>query len=224
METRLLEQLREYFPNQVIYEDGVINTSLYNANPAGKKILFITKEPNARNHDDNPDRSFVTEWNSLEPDYRFAKTIAEWSYGIINDFPPYEQAAQNAIKEKYLQRIAFMNIKKTGGNGLSREGDFLQLLSHEKYCELINQQIGIIGADIIILGLSWGSVVSKIFQSVDWKHSGYAVKVGRYKNASIIDFYHPSSRIVPAASYSLLQNVLTRIGFLGLNNAKGPGM
>ena len=40
--------------------------------------------------------------------------LAEWSYGIINDFSPYKN-----IKNKlsYLRRIAFMNVKKSGGGG-----------------------------------------------------------------------------------------------------------
>src|SRR4051794_26894795 len=104
------------FTEEGFYADGIINEDEYNACATGKRLLFIAKEPNAKNHEKNEDRSFVTEWNKTSPTYQFACRIAEWAYGILNDFPTFEQEEE---KIGYLKKIAFMNIKKSGGIGFT---------------------------------------------------------------------------------------------------------
>ncbi len=152
----------EFYPNEDFYKDGIINEDFFKN--AKKKILFITKEPNAINHDKNEDRSFVTEWNTTMPTYPFSHRIAEWTYGILNEFPVYAEAAKNAMKEDMLKKIAFMNLKKTGGTGNSALHTFSDLMKDKKHLEFIHKQIEIIEPEIIILGLAtWHDLVQRSF-------------------------------------------------------------
>ncbi len=197
----------EFYPNEVFYKDGITNEEYFDK--ANKKILFITKEPNAINHEKNEDRSFVTEWNTTMPTYPFSHRIAEWSYGILNEFPIYSDAAKNAMKNDVLKKIALMNLKKSGGTGTSAEQDFTDLIKDQKHIEYIHKQIEIIDPEIIIFGLAtWHHLVKKSFPEIVWSDSNsYHIQTGTFRKARVINFYHPSARNVPAASYSLLQNV-----------------
>jgi hypothetical protein len=200
------------FSEYDFYADGIINEHLYDECPQGKKLLFITKEPNASNHEKNEDRSFVTEWNFANPTYPFACRIAEWAYGILNDFPPFDEIPET--KQQCLKQISFMNIKKSGGKGEAVFDDVYSVAI--KQTPFILEQVNIIQPDIIITGLSGERIRNILWPDVKWKKSGYAVLVGRYKNAKMIDFYHPSSRSAPAASYSLLKNIIYSDSFRSL--------
>lgn len=141
--------------------------------------------------------------------------MAEWSYGLLNDFPPFEQTWHD--KEGFasaLFYVSFMNIKKNGGKGSSNKEEIKEHLIQNKK-RLLNQ-ISIIGPDIIVTGLTWKSLRNELFDTVNWKHSGYNIAIGKFKKAKIIDFYHPSARNAAAASYSLLENVVNSSNFKNL--------
>ncbi|MGA2408611.1 MAG: hypothetical protein ABSF81_17945 [Bacteroidales bacterium] len=180
-------------------KDGIINEPLYDN--ASKKILFIAKEPNDPDQESWDFREF---WNK-EVKYVFSYRIAEWSYGLLNDFPPYdtiwatEDSALNAIKQ-----IAFMNIKKTGGVGSSSLEEIKDHLKQND--KFIHEEIEIINPEIIITGLT--DLRTELFPNQEWIKSGYDIEITRFNSAKVIDFYHPSSRNAPAASYSLLQNIV----------------
>ncbi|MBA7541762.1 hypothetical protein ES705_34078 [subsurface metagenome] len=99
-----------------------------------------------------------------------------------------------------------MNVKKSGGGGNSNNA--VMKVYAKRDFEFIHQEIVIIEPQIIITGLSWGSLRKVVFPNIKWQSSGYEIDIGKYKQAKVIDFYHPSSRNAPAASYSLLQNVI----------------
>lgn len=103
-----------------------------------------------------------------------------------------------------------MNIKKSGGQG---QADQTIIMEHlEKNLVFLHRQIEIIAPDIIITGISWSKLRNELFPESElekkWRKSGYGVDIAKYKNAKVIDFYHPSARIPPSASYSLLQNII----------------
>jgi len=218
-----MEQLRQLFddwrktcksPQNDFYEDGIINESLYESCAPGHKILVIAKEPNAANHDQNGDLSFVTEWDNRKADYTFARVIAQWVYGIFHDFPPFDELQKDNIVEN-LRKISFMNVKKTGGRGSAVRDDIYDLVCTHK--NFITKEIEIIDPDIIILGLSFDKkIIHQIFGPCDWQNSGYSIKAAKFGSSRVIDFYHPSSRNVPAASYSLLQNIVRSAAFMRL--------
>jgi len=181
-------------------KDGIINEDRYYS--AKPKILFITKEPNNPDQNEGDFRS----WWMEEVKYTFAYRIAEWSYGILNGFPEYDEVWKSNRSRKALQQIAFMNIKKIGGGGSSQ---LSMMTEHLKMnFRFIHRQIDIIEPDIIITGTTWGELRNQLFPQTKWIQSGYDILVGRHKKAKVIDYYHPSSRTPPAASYSLLQNIV----------------
>ncbi|MFD2100125.1 hypothetical protein [Flagellimonas iocasae] len=186
--------------------DGINNEDLYSK--AKTKVLFLTKEPNNPNQEAGDFR----EWWKEGLKYTFSHRLAEWSYGILNDFPEYEKIWID--KDDYnnaIFSIAFMNVKKVGGKGRSNYSEMEEHLLLNK--DLLLRQIEIIQPNIIIMGLSWKKMRNLLFNNVKWQNSGYNVSIGKYNNAKIIDFYHPSARNAAAASYSLLQNVIQSKAF-----------
>lgn len=184
-------------------KDGIINEEQWGK--TSPKILFITKEANQSYKPCKGD--FRQDWCNKLTDYIFAYRIAEWSFGILNNFPPFEEIyCDKNLKNNTLQKISFMNVKKIGGIGLSSEADIREHFTKNKL--YIIEEIEIINPDIIILGLSFDETYhNNLYQDINWITSGYNVKIGKYNNIRFIDFYHPSVRFSPSATYSLLQNV-----------------
>lgn len=182
-------------------KDGIVDEEQYNS--ATIKILFVAKEPNNPNQDAGDFR----EWWRQELAYTFSYRIAEWSYGLLNDFPQYDDIwKEKDAAHKAIQKVSFMNIKKSGGLGNS---EYTRMMEHlEKNFDFLHKQIDIISPDIIITGTSWKELRNGLFPNVNWENSGYGIAIGRHKNSKIIDFYHPSSRTAPSASYCLLQNII----------------
>jgi len=186
--------------------DGIINEQLYQT--TSLKILFIMKEPN----DPKQEAWDFRDWWKEKIKYAFSYRIGEWSYGLFNNFPPYDDIWTNPNSVyNAIQQIAFMNIKKSGGGANS---EYERMLNHLRLnLDYLQREIQIISPDIIITGLTWKEHRNVLFNEVKWINSGYDIPIGKLKNIKIIDFYHPSSRTAPAASYSLLQNIVRSDNF-----------
>jgi len=187
-------------------KDGIINESQWNVtNP---KILFITKEPN---HYENPRAGdFREEWSKGDCNYPFAYRIAEWAFGIIQGFPEFISIRHpKDLCHEYLQKIAFMNIKKLGGGSNAIHKNLVAHLKVGRHCHFIREQIRIIDPDLIILGFSSHKrLIEMVFPDIKLNQCGYYIEVAKLGKSKVIDFYHPSSRTGPPAAYSLLQNVI----------------
>jgi len=195
-----------HFSDETFYSDGIINEEIYDQTP--QKILFIAKEPNASNHKKGNFSGFCDEWNNDRPEYGFAMRIAEWAYGILNNFPIFSDLTVD-MRYEYLKKIAFINCKKSGGGGTAGAvQEFNQLVTDQ--LDRIHYEIEIIKPEIVILCLSHSQYLRQLLfpHSTDWINSGYDVKIAKANNVKLIDFYHPSSRNVAPAAYSLLQNVM----------------
>jgi len=195
------EHVPEYRSHFV--KDGIIDENLFEQ--SYPKILFITKEPNNPKQEADDFRI----WWETELKYAFSLRISEWTYGILNKFPPYDIIKRsNSDRLNAIHHIAFMNVKKIGGGSQSEYDNIINSVNRD--FDFIHKQIEIINPDIIILGLSWKEVRTELFPDLNdkWQESGYDIAIARFNNAKVIDFYHPSSRNAPAASYSLLQNVV----------------
>ena len=105
-----------------------------------------------------------------------------------------------------------MNVKKSGGGGFTDNKEMYRIVKPQ--CAFILKEANIIQPDIIVACLSFAEgLMEDIFGKVNFINSGYNVKIGRYNDSRIINFYHPSSRNVPVAMYSLLQNVVRSEAF-----------
>ena len=68
-------------------------------------------------------------------------------------------------------------------------------------------EIKIIDPEIIVTGVSYGKIFKNLFQDFQLQDTGHDIWVGKYLNAKLIHFYHPSARTAPAAFYYLLEKV-----------------
>ncbi len=190
--------------------DGIMNEEIYlNAKP---KLLFIAKEANNPSQTEGDFRDY---WKDGAKE-TFSYRIAEWSYGIQNNFPPFDSIynSDDSVYKTALNSIAFMNVKKAAGGGLSEFEEVLSAVKSDKFFLL--KEIEIINPDIVILGLSVQEIRDNLFDNLKWVRSGYEIEIAKSENRKFIDFYHPSARNAPSAAYSLLQNVINSDSFKNL--------
>jgi len=200
---------RTVCPANRFHKDGIINEVFFDK--SNIKVLYLMKEANNAGGDSWDFR----EWFSEEIKYTFAKKLRDLSFGFQYDFPPFDERGKR--KEDLVASFhssAFMNIKKTGGKGNSSFKEVMQYTA--EHLDLIHAEIQIINPDIIVCGLSWQKLRDLIFPDAKWHKSGYNLPIGEWKDYKLIDYYHPSSRIVSSAFYSLMQNVVRHNAGIGL--------
>jgi hypothetical protein len=199
---KLFDEWENAFPDYEgrFVKDGVINEQLYKT--ARTKILFVMKEPNDPNQ---------TSWDLAEVfnqscSGNLSIRLAEWSYGILNDFPPLSSLPDIQALHDALRSTAIINLKKTGGGAQANEEEILKHTERNK--SFLQREIKIISPHIIIGCVGDERVWSILFDNINLINSGYDVPVGKWDNIKIINYYHPSYHPVPRAmSYSLLQNI-----------------
>lgn len=188
--------------------DGIINEELYQT--AKVKICFLVKEPN------DPAQDAWDLANHLNNKFKggFSIRLAEWSYGIQNDFPPIESIPATPEQlHPWLKKTAVVNVKKTGGKSLS---DIAEIAKHALQNKpFLLDQIRLIKPDILIAGVGEGKILDDLFE-VPFQNSGYDNTIGKWEGIKIINFYHPSYQVPRAMSYSLLQNVVNSDKFRNL--------
>lgn len=194
--------------------DGIIDEDSWNA-PGNRKILFIAKEANSMGEDHstwNPEDRDFRNWWKRPIKYAFSYRVAEWAYGLMNDFPQFDNIYDNEnwseFYSKTLRSIAFMDVKKTAGSGRADNGIILKHIHDD--LSFIHEQIEIIKPQLIVSSLVDYDLVNALFgtgEKIEMKKSGYLRCVFSWKGIRVIDFYHPSGQSSPAASYSLLQNI-----------------
>ncbi|MCB0810613.1 MAG: hypothetical protein KDB96_15155, partial [Flavobacteriales bacterium] len=96
--------------------DGIIDEELYEAQQP--RLLFLGKDPNDQSGEEDWD--FREEW-AQDQLWTHARQVNRWAYGILNGFPPWEQAKEPP--ENALLKVACMNVKKTGGAGTAVADD-----------------------------------------------------------------------------------------------------
>lgn len=198
---KLFNEWENTFPDYKgkFISDGIIDEQLYQN--AKTKILFVTKEPND---------SDQTSWDLadlLNQDYskNFAIRLAEWTHGILNDFPPLSSLTDYKVLHESLKSAAVINLKKIGGASQSKGEEIISHTLQNK--PFLLRQIKIIQPEIIIGGVGNTEIWKILFDNIELECSGYDILVGKWDNAKIIDFYHPSYRVPRAMTYSLLQNI-----------------
>lgn len=203
---------KEYKKSYV--KDGIIDEETWDKTTP--KILFVTKEPNHGNHPQATDLRQV--WREGEHNYMFAWRIAEWSFGIYHEFKkPFSELYKNHSSYlTYLQKIAVINIKKDAGGSSVAASTITTTFKNDK--EFIWKQINIINPDIIINCQSFNDHVTDNLYVSDtpWIKMEYGTHIKNWKGRKVIDFYHPSSRTPPPASYALLKDIFLSKPFQSL--------
>jgi len=207
----LFNRWQEEFPDYKgkFNKDGINNEEAFNSQKL--KILFIAKEPNdpEQNEDDYRD------WWANGVKYLFSHRICEWAFGLLNDFPPIENLSyNNEERVKIMSAIAFMNLKKIGGNASADHELIRKVISREQH--FILEEISIIAPHIIIGGIGDSEFWNLLFPGIEFVNSGFDIKVAKYDSYKIIDYYHPSYKVPRSMSYCLLGCVFNSEMFLKL--------
>lgn len=180
--------------------DGIVDQVQYEA--ADIKILFLVKEAN----DIKQSKFDLAELLATSLTKNFGYRMAEWSFGILNDFPPLKpETGSNDFHQSFM-KTAVMNLKKIGGSSSSKSEELLQFTKKDK--SFILDELHIIKPQVIVGGIGDSRLWKILFEKLELNDSGYDIYVGRWESFKIIDFYHPSYRVSRAMTYSLLQNVV----------------
>ncbi len=189
--------------------DGMIHDIEYET--PGVKILFLVKEAN----DIEQSKFDLAEVLNTNLTKNFGYRMAEWSFGILNDFPVLSSARSSEdFHESLKKSSAVMNLKKIGGASKSDPKEIHLFAKKDKI--FILEEIKILEPNIIVGGVGDSDIWKVLFEDIKLKDSGYDIKVGKCGQMKIIDFYHPSYRVSRAMTYSLLQNVVRSESFENL--------
>jgi hypothetical protein len=187
--------------------DGIVNENLFQK--AELKILFLVKDAN----DPSQGQWNLADYLDKRLSQNFSIRIAEWAYGILNDFPPIDTATPELLHSA-LRSVAVMNIKKIGGGARAKYEEIAQHAQRDR--EFIQKQIAITGPTIIVGGIKTTAVWSEFLDDVKFIQSPYDIRIAGWHGIKIIDYYHPSYRVPRAMSYSLLQNIVQSERFRNL--------
>jgi hypothetical protein len=212
---RLFSEWEKSRPDHIghFVKDGIVDDRLFKTAPF--RILFIAKEP----HNPKMEPGDFRDDFKNELNYFLAYRIAQWSYGLLNNFPPFDSISNDmTLQREAIQQIAYMNIKKIGGGLTENKGIMIEhaIANYDN----IHKEISIIDPDLIVLGVSGDPLRKTIFPNVQWEKSGHGIDIGLFYNIKVIDFYHPSSRSAPAATYSLLKQVYKEVNRMSKDNAE----
>lgn len=193
------------------YEDGIICPEQFAKEP--KKILFIAKEPNSSKEDNSKDSSFIEVWSSKVPFYPFSHRVAELAYGLLNGFGKHDDITVEKDSKQYerkgqlqletLRRVAFINVKKTGGLQTSKDTTLLKHIRENK--ETILSQIDQIAPTHIVFFFSNVNLAHEIVGDGVLQPTGYGCYAGSWGDRKVITCYHPSVPIGSSAVYALLK-------------------
>jgi hypothetical protein len=203
-----LEKAHESY-NGCLKRDGIVDEVRYSNQ--NTKVLFIAKEPN------DPEQTpgdYRTWWMNEGLQFKFTYQLAEWAYGVLNDFPPYLEANKYENKFEALKSVAFMNLKKSGGGATADGSEIYQYAKNTS--SFLQKQIKIIAPDIAVCSIGdWGPWEC-IFPNAAWKQDGNGMWIAKSENTKIVSFGHPSNRYPHVMNYCLLEKIVTSDMFLAL--------
>lgn len=188
-EDLLFEELKNCSPEIVC--DGIVDEKSFLS--ARYRIVYILKEVNGGKNWDL--RDFVYDGGRAQT----WDNIARWTEGILSwekDFlwEDMQKNNENRRKEE-LKKIAVVNLKKTSGGHTADEKEI-----HSAAClnsEILKKQIGLYGADFIILCGTESSFIASCYQGkdVNWKMTKRGVWYFIDDETVIISFSHPEARV-----------------------------
>lgn len=204
-----LEEINQSLLNkfELLVLDGITDYESYKK--ADKKILWIMKEANQSGGQHTDDlRDFHKNVMRYKNWRRTYKSIIKTTYGILDDLDYNEIPREDQIVD-VLRKIAFINVKKTGGDSSSH---FRVINDHYiENKELIMEQVKCIEPDIIIN-------CSRIWQVfADLATSDFLIvdrfNVAKANDSVIINAFHPNQRFINQIQYyNSIRQCLNKMG------------
>ena len=188
-----LNELEKLYPtiygNNIIY-DGITDIEEYNISPI--KILWILKEPDAKKQ---------ASWD-LRKQHKNVKTYKYWkrtykliikiSYALINNIYDYKLIPSENKIDDILNKIAIINIKKTGGHPQAIQKEISNM--YKKCRVIIQKQIEYINPTIIINSSGVYDVMRDFQKDIIMKKNKF--EAAYFDNGIIINAYHTNQRTI----------------------------
>jgi len=206
----LFEKWQRKLGTDYLVDDGIVDESSFEETKP--RILYLLKEPN----DNGGKKSWsLTEYirkvTLKEKGYspgQFCGTLARWSYGLLNGYPCWHtiETLKQGSMLNILNKIAILNIKKTGGTGSADEKEIKTHLHAHK--EEILEEIRIVAPEIVIccgVGHLWmqefpnNVTVHNSPTGLQWFEFALAQEFSPRK---FLCFAHPSRPMEKAIMYS----------------------
>lgn len=183
--------------------DGIINPSTWfysNCRP-----LFILKE--AYNGNGSNDSWDLCEWirSDLE---RVSKintwmTISLWAQGIIHTDVETLHHLPNEDEQKktgvfYLDKIAIVNLRKSGGQKTSNHAVLKEYVDFDKF--ELRDEIGFIQPTVIICGGTFRYLSDIFGENLVWIGDDPYINLNN-TNILVLDYYHPACRFPKLMKY-----------------------
>lgn len=206
LETKLFNQLK--INNPSIVTDGIVNEKEYL--DSKYKILYIMKEVNSYQNGGWSLTEFIS--NGAIP--QTWDNVARWTEGILNlekDFDwEYLSGDNDPRRDKYLKKIASINLKKTPGRHTSIYNEIRLATKNNK--EIIKKQVDIYQPDIIICCGTSGLFVRDCLESgLTWQMTSRGIEYMILDNTIIVSFSHPEARVADQYLYYALIDAIREI-------------
>lgn len=197
--------------SKVFIRDGVVNEKVWYGENNKKRILFVLKEA----YGGVAAWSLADELKRRAPWSSIWKRVAEWTYGIQNTtgdkIARYEPASISMSENnEWLNQIAVVNMKKSGGTSSSKYEEILLYADYDKL--ELRKQIEIIDPEIIVCGSTFSAINSLYDNQIRTKEIYcdnwyYFTDVIGGKNRLVIDYYHPANHYPALLNYYGLINI-----------------
>ena len=206
LETKLFNQLK--INNPSIVTDGIVNENEYL--DSKYKILYIMKEVNSYQNGGWSLTEFIS--NGASP--QTWDNVARWTEGILNlekDFDwEYLSGDNDLRRDKYLKKIASINLKKTPGRHTSIAKEISMATKNNK--EIIKKQVDIYQPNIIICCGTSGLFVRDCLESdLTWQMTSRGIEYMILDNTIIVSFSHPEARVADQYLYYALIDAIREI-------------
>lgn len=126
-----------------ITRDGAPDPVAYGA--ASPRVVFALKDSN-----DWPGHCLC---EGMLPPIRMMIMVARWSYGVLNDFPPIEEADRPSNQAEAIRRVAAFNLKKAAGGARCVEEALLRFVHQDG--ELLRRQFADLAPQVVIACGTW---------------------------------------------------------------------
>jgi len=185
------------------------------------KLLFILKEVIDENKDER--WSLVDLVSKQIEDQKFLtifKRMGELSFGHNQGFPPYHSAVANMFHNanitEGLEKLAVINLKKTGGGNISELSEIREHALENR--ELIHKEIEIINPDLMVCGGNFDIVCELL--DIPFTVSNSGARIAKYKGKLLLDFLHPGYYMLsPKIMYAYFKEA---INYSSILPAKTP--
>lgn len=183
-------------PPKTICRDGIIDFETYSNSK--RKILFVLKDVN-----DWPEGDLRVMLQN-GPVYQMWHTIARWSAGLLQGFPPYEQVDRFDVMKESLRSIAAINLKKCSGKAWSDSPVVNAFAFRDR--DLLLEQIHLIAPEVIVAGGTFDPLIWLLELNVDPEHPLSKVVVDQKSGIKVVPWRHPG-RVNNRQTYQQLKKI-----------------